>query len=74
MLREWERKYPGRCESIFNALGNVVSTHLLDRALRDFGAIRAEGSPVSDGDLAGDADPAAMAGAAGLRIVARAAD
>src|SRR5881628_3079485 len=24
MLREWERKYPGRIESIFNALGNVV--------------------------------------------------
>ncbi len=74
MLREWERKYPGRCESIFNALGNVVSTHLLDRTLRDFGAIRATGSPLPDGDLACDEDPAATAGAAVLKIAARAAD
>ena len=36
MLREWEKKYPGRIESIFNAMGNVVGTHLLDRALQDF--------------------------------------
>src|SRR5205085_10681528 len=28
MLREWEKNYPGRVETIFNALGNVVSTHL----------------------------------------------
>src|SRR5580765_7236308 len=33
LLREWEKKHPGRIETIFNALGNVVSTHLLDRTL-----------------------------------------
>jgi tRNA 2-thiocytidine biosynthesis protein TtcA len=54
MLREWERKYPGRLESIFNALGKVEATHLLDRRLRDFAAIRATGMPASDGDLACD--------------------
>ena len=57
MLREWEKKYPGRIETIFNALGNVVTTHLLDRALRDFAAIRAPGAAVPDGDLACDEDP-----------------
>jgi tRNA 2-thiocytidine biosynthesis protein TtcA len=60
MLREWEKKHPGRVETIFNALGNVVSTHLLDRTLRDFGAIRANGTadtPVAGGDLAFDDDP-----------------
>jgi tRNA 2-thiocytidine biosynthesis protein TtcA len=57
MLREWEKKYPGRLETIFNALGNVVSTHLLDRSLRDFAAIRATGSPAPEGDLACDDDP-----------------
>ena len=31
MLREWEKKFPGRIESIFNALAHVVPTHLLDR-------------------------------------------
>ena len=60
MLREWEKKHPGRVETIFNALGNVVPTHLLDRTLRDFAAIRASGAadvPVADGDLAFDDDP-----------------
>src|SRR6185369_15765655 len=33
MLREWERKFPGRVDSIFNALGKVEPSHLLDRTL-----------------------------------------
>ena len=57
MLREWETRYPGRIETIFNALGQVVTTHLLDRTLRDFAAVRATGAPVADGDLAWDDDP-----------------
>ncbi len=36
MLREWERKHPGRVESIFNALGRVAPSHLLDRTAFDF--------------------------------------
>ena len=58
MLREWEKRYPGRIESIFNALGKVEPTHLLDRRLRDFAAIRATGAAAPDGDLACDEDPA----------------
>ena len=57
MLREWEKKYPGRIESIFGALGNVVPSHLMDRALFDFGAVRTTGSAVADGDIAFDVDP-----------------
>ena len=56
MLRDWEKKYPGRVETIFNALGKVETTHLLDRSLRDFAAIRATGMPVPEGDLACDED------------------
>ena len=56
MLREWERKHPGRLESIFNALGNVEATHLLDRSLHDFAAMRATGVPAATGDSAFDAD------------------
>jgi tRNA 2-thiocytidine biosynthesis protein TtcA len=74
MLREWERKHPGRSESIFNALGNVVTTHLFDRTLRDFAAIRAAGLPVPDGDLAYDDDPAVQAGGVSPPSVQRAAD
>ena len=54
MLNEWERRHPGRVETIFNALGNVVTTHLLDRTLRDFAAIRITGAHVPDGDRACD--------------------
>jgi tRNA 2-thiocytidine biosynthesis protein TtcA len=44
MLREWERRFPGRVESIFGALTNVVPSHLLDRNLFDFGAVTAAGA------------------------------
>jgi tRNA 2-thiocytidine biosynthesis protein TtcA len=36
MLREWERRHPGRLDTMFNALGNVAPSHLLDRNLHDF--------------------------------------
>jgi tRNA 2-thiocytidine biosynthesis protein TtcA len=70
MLREWEKKHPGRIESIFNALGKVEPTHLLDRTLQDFAAVRATGRPEPAGDIAFDVDPlleaAADAVAAGI--------
>jgi tRNA 2-thiocytidine biosynthesis protein TtcA len=50
MLREWEKKHPGRVESIFRALANVNGSHLLDRTLHDFGAVAATGQPLKDGD------------------------
>jgi tRNA 2-thiocytidine biosynthesis protein TtcA len=56
LLREWEKRFPGRVESIFNAMGNVVPTHLLDRRLQDFAGVQATGFPVADGDLAFDPD------------------
>lgn len=58
MLREWEKTHPGRVESIFNAMGNVVPTHLLDRKLQDFAAVRATHRPEPDGDRAFDSDEA----------------
>jgi tRNA 2-thiocytidine biosynthesis protein TtcA len=56
LLREWEKRFPGRIESIFNALGNVVPTHLLDRGLHDFRSVRTTGVPAPDGDIAFDPD------------------
>ena len=63
MLREWERKYPGRVESIFSAMGTVVPTHLLDRGLHDFAAVRATGLPDPAGDIAFDDEPCAESSA-----------
>src|SRR6476469_1987416 len=36
MLNEWERRVPGRTETMFRALSNVSASHLLDRTLFDF--------------------------------------
>ncbi len=40
MLREWEKRYPGRIESITRALTEVRPSHLLDRKLYDFSALK----------------------------------
>jgi tRNA 2-thiocytidine biosynthesis protein TtcA len=45
MLHDWEKKHPGRIESIFGALTHVAPSHLLDRSLFDFANIEATGEP-----------------------------
>jgi tRNA 2-thiocytidine biosynthesis protein TtcA len=54
LLREWEKRQPGRVETILTSLQNIRPSHLLDRALFDFAAVAATGSPVEDGDKAFD--------------------
>ena len=36
LLRQWEKQFPGRTESILRALSDVSPSHLLDRKLFDF--------------------------------------
>ena len=54
MLREWQRRYPGRAESMFRALSDLVPSHLMDRTLFDFGRVRASGLSAPSGDIAFD--------------------
>ena len=56
MLREWEKRYPGRVETIFAGLARVVPTHLLDRRLFDFAGLKATAVADPDGDSAFDPD------------------
>jgi tRNA 2-thiocytidine biosynthesis protein TtcA len=39
MLGDWEKKFPGRRESIFRAIGNVQPSHLADTGLFDFAGL-----------------------------------
>ena len=48
LLKEWDRKFPGRLESMFRALGNAAPSHLLDHSLFDFPGL-APGEAAGDG-------------------------
>ena len=56
MLRQWEKEFPGRVETIFNSLQRVTPSHLLDRKLFDFPAVAAAGVAAEGGDKAFDAE------------------
>jgi len=57
MLHEWERRFPGRTQNIFNALSRIVPSHLMDPALFDFRGLRPRGVPDPGGDVAFDDEP-----------------
>ncbi len=48
MLAEWEKKFPGRTETIFRALGNVAPSQLADRNLFDFAGLGAHAAERAD--------------------------
>ena len=54
MLREWDRLHPGRSESMFRALSDLVPSHLFDRRLYDFSGLMASDHPTGEGDRAFD--------------------
>jgi len=68
MLRDWDRRFPGRIETMFNSLSNVVPSHLLDAKLYDFANLKATGVPDPDGDIAFDEDSAAASPAPSFNI------
>jgi tRNA 2-thiocytidine biosynthesis protein TtcA len=56
LIREWERKFPGRIDNIFNAMSRVTPSHLMDCSLYPFTTIRAGGVADPAGDKAFDDD------------------
>jgi tRNA 2-thiocytidine biosynthesis protein TtcA len=56
MLHEWEKRFPGRVDTIFNSLQRVDASHLFDRRLFDFAAVAATGVRAVDGDKAFDTE------------------
>jgi tRNA 2-thiocytidine biosynthesis protein TtcA len=69
MLREWEKQYPGRTETMFTALQNVVPSHLMDLKLHNFKDIKVTGVPDADGDKVFDEEEFPMASLPGLQVM-----
>ena len=68
MLRDWDRRFPGRIENMFNAMGNVVPSHLMDRNLYPFASLKATGVADGAGDHAFDDEPCAPPASAAFMI------
>lgn len=54
MLTEWNKKHPGRIETMFRAMQNVVPSHLMDTEYYDFVNLKSDGIAREDGDKAFD--------------------
>ncbi|MGL4858838.1 MAG: tRNA 2-thiocytidine(32) synthetase TtcA [Enterobacteriaceae bacterium] len=54
MLRTWDKRYPGRIETMFTAMKNVVPSHLCDGDLFDFKSIDHNTPLIDGGDIAFD--------------------
>ncbi|MCC5855038.1 MAG: tRNA 2-thiocytidine(32) synthetase TtcA [Idiomarina sp.] len=55
MLQGWDRQFPGRIESMFRAMTQVVPSHLADHQLYNFKGVQADGTTPELGDTAFDA-------------------
>lgn len=54
MLNDWNEQSPGRIESMFTAMQNIVPSHLCDGKLFDFKNIDSTSGVINGGDLAFD--------------------
>jgi len=54
MMQQWDKKFPGRLETMFTALRNVQPSHLVDNVLHDFQGLKVSTKPVADGDTVFD--------------------
>ena len=54
MLQEWEKKFPGRLETMFASLQRTSPSHLLDSRQFDFANLKTQPEAYKDGDIAFD--------------------
>ena len=54
MLNGWDKQFPGRIESMFRAMQNVVPSHLADNELFDFKSIDRDSGVINGGDIGFD--------------------
>lgn len=54
MMQLWDKKFPGRLETMFRSLQNIQLSHLADTSRYDFVNLKPQGQPFKDGDTAFD--------------------
>lgn len=54
MMQQWDKKFPGRLETMFRALQNVQLSHLADTSRYDFANLKVQDRPFENGDIAFD--------------------
>ncbi len=54
MLQDWDKRFPGRIETMFKSLQDVVPSHLLDHKIFDFKRIDRHSGIINGGDIAFD--------------------
>jgi len=59
LMRDWEKKFPGRVENIFSSLSTIVPSHLMDSNLFNFVDLKVDGQVKPEGDIAFDEEPCA---------------
>ncbi|MDD2810829.1 tRNA 2-thiocytidine(32) synthetase TtcA [Rhodoferax sp.] len=69
MVNQWERQYPGRTETMFTALQNVVPSHLMDGKHYNFKGVQRTGVADAQGDIAFDAEDLPLPSLTGVALV-----
>ncbi|OYD24017.1 tRNA 2-thiocytidine(32) synthetase TtcA [Oceanimonas baumannii] len=54
MLQDWDKRFPGRIESMFRSVQNLVPSHLMDHQQFDFKSINRESGVIDGGDIGFD--------------------
>ncbi|MFM2481180.1 tRNA 2-thiocytidine(32) synthetase TtcA [Celerinatantimonas sp. YJH-8] len=54
MLNRWEKSFPGRIETMFRSIQNIVPSHLMDHHLFDFKSIDHDSEIIDGGDIGFD--------------------
>ena len=71
MLADWDKRFPGRIESIATSISNVAPSHLMDPKLFGFRELAASGVANADGDIAFDDEPCAPVGQVDAHLLVR---
>ena len=67
MMQDWDKRFPGRTESVMTALQNVVPSHLADNNLFDFRGLTLD-TAVEEGDIVFDSPEMPISGSIPIQI------